>query len=58
MRIITLLGNRAVCPSCSGTMIRPAGCEDYACIDCHSVFRVVDSGRTDRELETEAENAE
>ena len=56
--MITLLGNRAVCPSCSGTLIRPAGCEDYACIDCHSVFRVVDSGRTDRELETEAEYAE
>lgn len=50
MRTIYLLGNLAVCPSCSGTIHRTAGSEDFTCINCHKVFTVVDVGRTDNEL--------
>ena len=49
--IIYLLGNNATCPECSGTLIRPAGCEDYQCINCHAVFEVIGTGQSDRELE-------
>lgn len=50
--IIYMLGNNAICPSCSGTLIVPPGCiGSMQCINCHSVFEIVGLGRADREYE-------
>lgn len=49
--LIYLLGNKATCPHCGGTIHRTAGSEDYTCINCHRVFEVTGTGRSDNELE-------
>ena len=47
---IYLLGHNATCPVCSGTLFRPAGCESFTCMNCHSMFDQVGLGRADKEI--------
>ena len=51
--VIFLLGSKAICPACAGTILRTAASEDFTCINCHRVFRVVGLGRADKELVVE-----
>ena len=49
---VYMLGNQAICPACSGTLIVPAGCiGSFQCINCHSVYEIIGLGRADREYE-------
>ena len=51
--MIYLLGHNATCPVCSGTLMRPAGCDDFQCINCHRVFGITGLGVSDKEIEVE-----
>lgn len=43
-----LFERKAVCPICSGMIITTG--EDYRCVDCHGIFKVVGIGLTDKEI--------
>lgn len=51
---IFLFGCKSICPECSG-LLTTIGNMKYYCIDCHSIFNVVDIGRSDNKVICEIE---
>lgn len=48
-------GRQAVCPECSGLLVKPDDELRFKCIDCGTRFKCVDSGLADNELIYEKE---
>lgn len=46
---IHLFERKAVCPKCSGMLVTTDEVLWYRCVDCKGIFKVVDSGITERE---------
>lgn len=46
---IHFFGMTAICPRCSGLLRNTQKIYEYRCIDCKTVFRIVDEGLTDKE---------
>lgn len=52
---IYLFGRKAICPECSG-LLTSIGDMKYYCIDCHTTFNVIDTGRNDSKVVCEIDS--
>lgn len=52
---VHIVGVRAICPICSGAALLSVENKKIWCIDCKTVYRIVDFGRNDKEMICEVE---
>lgn len=51
---IYLFSRKSICPECKG-LLTTAGNMKYYCIDCYSIFNVINTGRSDNKVICEIE---